>query len=164
MSPFGCRAATIQPPIKIAGKMHDAQDLRFAFLNCLIWRWNKLSLGLTLPEQTLLLARVLRLYRKLDPDNPLRVIARKALIAARERQTKRSRFALRCLKLARSGQMEALGAEAMRADFKMFDDMRPQRMHDLSPLERTIFAEVCGYSCQCPEAIAQLSRHCLSDR
>jgi hypothetical protein len=40
----------------------------------------------------------------------------------------------------------------------MFDEMRHAKLHDLTLDERAIFAEVCGFSCQMPESIAQLCR------
>lgn len=67
-------------------------------------------------------------------------------------------FASYCRALARAGNRTELVRVAEAADFTMFDKLRPIRMHDLSALERTIFAEVCGESCQSPEAMAQLSR------
>lgn len=54
--------------------------------------------------------------------------------------------------------MDPVRAAAKAADFGMFDEMRHTKLHDMTLDERTVFAEVCGFSCQLPEAIAQLCR------
>jgi hypothetical protein len=72
--------------------------------------------------------------------------------------TDRIAFGEFCRQLVEGGRLDRVREITKTADFKMFDAMRPMRMHDLTELERTTFAEICLESCQCPEATTQLSR------
>jgi hypothetical protein len=67
-------------------------------------------------------------------------------------------FGNACLDLAIAGKVDELRRVAVETDFAIFEDMRPKRYHDMTADERTIFAEVCNFSCQMPEAVAQLCR------
>lgn len=54
--------------------------------------------------------------------------------------------------------MEDLRHAVAGADFSIFDAMRPIKFHDLTEHERMVFAEISNFSCQMPEAAAQLCR------
>lgn len=62
----------------------------------------------------------------------------------------------RALRLA--GKLDELRALAQSVNLHIYDEMRPDFLHDLSRLERFIYAEVCLEVCQTPEALAQLCR------